>query len=84
MTQLFHTLCFADMNQYARIWPAGVHQVEEDCWCSPDLDINGEYDHIEVRHRCDSVHPTPHNWVAIMVGELPLDGEGYITPGSGE
>lgn len=84
MTQLFHTLCFADIGQYARQWPTGVHQVEEDCWCGPDLEISSEEDHIVIRHRCDSPHPVAHNWVAVMVGELPLNAKGFLYPKEGD
>ena len=85
VSKLFHTLCFRDIEQYLRNPPATLHRVDEDCWCSPDMDINSAADAIVIRHRCDSVHVGLHHWLAVMVGELPLDGDGYIEiPGTGE
>lgn len=65
MSALFHVLCFPKtMMKY----PGGGHEADELCRCQPAVEIDGENDSILVHHRCDSLHPDEHNWVAVQIG----------------
>jgi hypothetical protein len=54
-------------------FPGGNHLVDELCGCQPSVEIDADSDSIVVHHRCTSIHPEVHNWVAVKVNLLGDD-----------